>query len=313
MSGGQIRRSPADGGGGGAHSVWQESAASVPFCRLARRALTSGGPADRRSRGRQSGLADEGRRRDAGAGKRRRDSRASRPGRAVRTTSLFLRLSRRKRCRRTRRACPGGLTRQNAQDHERGVHTSGSTFGATLGPPVQTTVQTTVGATLFEDAAGRLAQTSRTARAVELAQEVGQLPALALLFGELPGELGAVDVGLHRFEDQALELGRFEGFDLPLDGLVDVEAVPSREGRPTGVVPFARGRGKFVGLSLFMREDDALDLRPAVGAGDSVASQCRRRSSRSRAESGTRSAPSPHSTRSVTPSTRSAPGRSCAT
>lgn len=104
-----------------------------------------------------------------------------------------------------------------------------------------------------------------------MAQEVGQLPALALLFGELPGELEAVDMRLHRFEDQALELGRFEGFDLSLDGPVDVEAVPSREGRPVGVVPFARGRGKFVGLRLFVGEDDALDLRPAAGADNPVA------------------------------------------
>lgn len=74
---------------------------------------------------------------------------------------------------------------------------------------MQTTVQTTVGATRFEGTVGRLAQTSQTARAVEVAQEVGQLPALALLFGELPNELGAIDVGLHRLEDQALELGRF--------------------------------------------------------------------------------------------------------
>ncbi|MFF9870407.1 hypothetical protein ACF1G0_34380 [Streptomyces sp. NPDC013953] len=56
-------------------------------------------------------------------------------------------------------------------------------------------------------AAGRLAQTSRTARAIELAQEVGPLAALALLFAKLPGELGAVYVGFHRFKDQALELG----------------------------------------------------------------------------------------------------------
>lgn len=36
----------------------------------------------------------------------------------------------------------------------------------------------------------------------------------------------------------------------------------------SGVVPFARGRGKFVGLRLFVGEDDALDLRPAAGAGN---------------------------------------------
>lgn len=211
----------------------------------------------------------------------RRDDRASRPRRAVRTESLFLRLSRRKRCRRRKWACPGGLTRQYAQDHEGGVHTSGSTSGATLGPPVQTTVQTTVGATLFRRRAGRLAQTSRTARAVEMAQEVGQLPALALLFGELPGELGAVDMGLHRFEDQALELGRFEGFDLPLDGPVDVEAVPSREGRPAGVVPFARGRGKFVGLRLFVGEGRCARPSTSSWCGPPNRVRCRRRSSRS--------------------------------
>lgn len=143
---------------------------------------------------------------------------------------------------------PRGSDQGKRSRSRRGVHTSGSTSGATLGPPVQTTVQTTVGATLFEGAARRLAQTSQTARAVELAQEVGQLPALALLFGELPGELGAVDMGLHRFEDQALELGRLEGFDLPLDGPVDVEAVPSREDRPAGGIAAPRvcglGRGR---------------------------------------------------------------------
>ncbi len=74
----------------------------------------------------------------------------------------------------------------------------------------------------------------------------GQLPALTLLFGELPGELGAVDVGIHCFKDQALELGRFKSFDFPLDGPIDVEAVSSREGRPAGVVPFARGRAREV-------------------------------------------------------------------
>lgn len=211
----------------------------------------------------------------------RRDDKASRPRRAVRTESLFLRLSRRKRCRRRKWACPGGLTRQYAQDHERGVHTSGSTSGATLGPPVQTTVQTTVGATLFEGTAGRLAQTSQTARAAELAQEVGQLPALALLFGELPGELGAVDVRLHRLEDQALELGRFEGFDLPLDGPVDVESVPSREGRPAGVVPYARGRGKFVGLSLFVGRGRCARPSTSSWCGRPSHVRCRRRSSRS--------------------------------
>ncbi|MFF3359564.1 hypothetical protein ACFYWN_44990 [Streptomyces sp. NPDC002917] len=62
------------------------------------------------------------------------------------------------------------------------------------------------------------------------------MPALAPLFGELPGELRAVDVVLHGFEHQALELGRFECFDLPLDGLADVEAVPAGERRPARVI-----------------------------------------------------------------------------
>ncbi|MER5689785.1 hypothetical protein [Streptomyces sp. NPDC002205] len=37
------------------------------------------------------------------------------------------------------------------------------------------------------------------------------------ILGKLPGKLHTVDVELHSFEHQALELSRFEGFDLPLD------------------------------------------------------------------------------------------------
>lgn len=66
--------------------------------------------------------------------KRGRNDRASRPRRAVKTASLFLRLSRRKKCRRTKGACPGGLTRGNHQDHERG-------FTPPVVPPVQRSVQ----------------------------------------------------------------------------------------------------------------------------------------------------------------------------
>ncbi|MGW5071443.1 helix-turn-helix domain-containing protein, partial [Streptomyces cyaneofuscatus] len=43
--------------------------------------------------------------------------------------------TRRKRCRRGCPACPRGLTRPNARDGGRGVHTSGATPGATLGAP----------------------------------------------------------------------------------------------------------------------------------------------------------------------------------
>lgn len=68
-------------------------------------------------------------------------------GRAAWRQGLFLRLSRRKRCRRATGACPPGLTRRNVQDHEKGVNTSGSTSGTTPGPPVQATVQATFGAT----------------------------------------------------------------------------------------------------------------------------------------------------------------------
>ncbi|MBT2439765.1 hypothetical protein J7E93_06440 [Streptomyces sp. ISL-36] len=81
-------------------------------------------------------------------------------------------------------------------------------------------------------AAGRLAHASRAGRAVEPAQEGGELLALALLLGELPGQPGTVDVSLHRVEDQALEFGRFKSFDLPLDRPVSVEAVAPSEGRP---------------------------------------------------------------------------------
>lgn len=184
-SGRRTRKSPTDEGSGRcASSATGEHYEQVCFAaRLAARwRAVPGGRAE------PSGWRSEptGRklRRYTGAGKRRRDKgrddRASRQRRAVRTLSLFLRLSRSKRCRRAKRACPQRLTRQNAQDHERGVHTSGSTSGATLDPPVQTTVQATVGATLFRRRRRQLAQPSRADRTVELPQKVLESPTLAL-------------------------------------------------------------------------------------------------------------------------------------
>ncbi|WP_327321299.1 hypothetical protein OG735_01515 [Streptomyces sp. NBC_01210] len=71
---------------------------------------------------------------------------------------------------------------------------------------MQATVQTPLGATLSPS---RLAQKSPATQVAEAADELGQVPALTPLFSELPGELRAVDAGLHGIEHQTLKRGRF--------------------------------------------------------------------------------------------------------
>ncbi|WP_042804972.1 hypothetical protein [Streptomyces sp. C] len=80
-------------------------------------------------------------------------------------------------------------------------------------------------------------------------------------------EQGLIDVGSDSGEDQALELGRGEGLDLPLHRLAGVEPVPSGEPRPTGVSGLPHGRGQLVRADLVVREQDASPrLQQAVRA-----------------------------------------------
>lgn len=66
------------------------------------------------------------------------------------------------------------------------------------------------------------------------------------------------------------------GLHLPLDGPGRPRSrTVARRPASAGRIPFARGRRKFVGLSLFVDEDDALDLRPAAGSGDPVTLEVR--------------------------------------
>jgi hypothetical protein len=103
-------------------------------------------------------------------------------------------------------------------------------------------------------------------RRAPASEEVGQGAALLFLACHLFGEDVAVDVRVDGGKDQALELVGFEGFDFPLDGVVDVKAVAAGEGRPSRIVTLARGRGQGVPLDLVVGEKDAGDLAPASGA-----------------------------------------------
>ncbi len=69
---------------------------------------------------------------------------------------------------------------------------------------------------------------------------------MLFLTNNLFGEDVAVDVRIDGGEHQALEFLWLEGFDLPLHGVVDVEAVAAGKGRPSRVAAFSLGRGELV-------------------------------------------------------------------
>jgi hypothetical protein len=91
-------------------------------------------------------------------------------------------------------------------------------------------------------------------RRAPLLHEVGQGAALVVFLGDLPSEDLTVDVRGDGGEDQPLHLGRFEGFDLPLHRVFDVEAVATGEGLPPGIAALALGRRQPVVADLVVGE-----------------------------------------------------------